>query len=127
MVCRPLKGAHAFDYVMRSGRRVTSGPLLLSAVPHADGGQQELLRIGVTIGKRVAPRAVVRNRVKRLLRQAVRTFAARSDADFLVHLDAVVLIWRQRPEAPGLVGLAEVQHHVDLALLKIARSFQVPS
>lgn len=128
MVCRPLKGAHAFDYVMRSGRRVTSGPLLLSAVPHTEQtgpASRAMLRVGVTIGKRVAPRAVDRNRVKRLLRHAVRAFARSSQLNGLDHLDAIVVIWRQRPEAPGLLRLADVQHHVDVALTKVLTTMKV--
>lgn len=127
MVCRPLKGAHAFDYVMRSGRRVTSGPLLLSAVSHATASSATVLRVGVTIGKRVAPRAVDRNRVKRLLRHAVRAFVRNIESSSVVHLDAVVLIWRKRPEAPGLLRLADVQEAVNHAMRTVLSGSKVRS
>ena len=103
---------------MRSGRRVTSGPLLLSAVSHAQGASGSAVRFGVTIGKRVAPRAVDRNRVKRLLRHAIRAFVRKAGPTALQHLDAVVLIWRKRPEAPGLLRLSDVQVFVDQAMAK---------
>ncbi len=104
---------------------MTSGPLLLSAVPHAGETSQTILRVGVTIGKRVAPRAVDRNRVKRLLRHAVRAYVKTSGHHGIKHLDAIVVIWRQRPQAPGLLRLADVQHHVDLALAKLFSSMKV--
>lgn len=106
---------------------MTSGPLLLSAVPHATTSSGDVLRVGVTIGKRVAPRAVDRNRVKRLLRTAVRTFVRSIEATSITHLDAVVLIWRKRPEAPGLLRLADVQEAVNHAMTKALSSVKVPS
>ena len=115
MVCRPLKGAHAFDYVMRSGRRVTSGPLLLAALPGQTSDQQTLLGVGVP--KRVARKAVTRNRIKRLLRAAFQS----SLAGGLTQLDGVkmVCLWRNAPEHPALVTLPDVERHVRLGIQKL--------
>lgn len=105
---------------------MTSGPLLLSATPRVSGAQLQPLSVGVTIGKRVAPRAVERNRVKRLLRQAMRSYLIENDPSRLHGVEAVVLIWRQRPAAPGLLRLNEVRHHVDLALTKVLTQLGMP-
>lgn len=111
---------------MRSGRRVTSGPLLLSATPRASDAPAQPLSVGVTIGRRVAPRAVDRNRVKRLLRQAMRSYLIENDTGRLHGVEAVVLIWRQRPAAPGLLRLIEVRYHVDMALTKVLTQLGMP-
>lgn len=105
---------------------MTSGPLLLSATPRAIDAPAQPLAVGVTIGKRVAPRAVERNRVKRLLRQAMRSYMIDNDPSRLEGVEAIVLIWRQRPAAPGLLRLIEVQHHVDRALSKMLTQLGMP-
>jgi len=119
MVVRPLKGLDAFSDVLRSGRRITSGPLSLSAVSHRGHVPGETLICGVTIGKRTAKRAVVRNRVKRLLREAIRqTVPTRSQDIAASGIHTVVLVWRMAPLAPKLLRLSDVRMHVELALDK---------
>jgi ribonuclease P protein component len=70
---RRLTGHGAFESVLRHGRRIEGLYLQLIVAPApATGG-----RIGYIIGRKVAPRAVDRNRMRRKLREAVR---ARADA-----------------------------------------------
>lgn len=117
MVVRPLKGQGAFNDVMRSGRRTTSGPLSLTAAFSGDRSSVETFSFGVTIGKRTAKHAVVRNRVKRLLREAVRrSVPARSQALSQAGIHTVVLVWRSAPKAPMLLRLSDVHPHVAAAL-----------
>ncbi|MCX6139586.1 MAG: ribonuclease P protein component [Candidatus Kapabacteria bacterium] len=117
MVVRPLKGQDAFNIVMRSGRRSTSGPLSLTAAFNVDSLPKESISVGVTIGKRTAKRAVIRNRVKRLLRESVRQIVpSRAVALSSAGIHSVVLVWRSAPEAPKLLRLSDVQPHVESAL-----------
>ena len=68
---RRLTGHGAFESVLRHGRRVEGLYLqLIVAKAPASGG-----RIGYIIGRKVAPRAVDRNRIRRKLREAVRAQA----------------------------------------------------
>lgn len=65
---RTLTGHGAFEAVFRTGRRVEGLYLQLIVAPApASGG-----RSGYIIGRKVAPRAVDRNRMRRKLREAVR-------------------------------------------------------
>ena len=115
MVVRPLKGYRSFEDVLRSGRRVTSGPHLLAALPGQSTDQQTLLGVGVP--KRVARKAVTRNRIKRLLRTAFdSTFAGG-----LPQLDGarLVCLWRNAPEHPALISLPDVERHVRLGIQKL--------
>jgi ribonuclease P protein component len=56
-----------FDRVYSEGRRIASSPLVLFFCP----SPSEKARLGVSVGKKIG-KAVVRNRVKRLLREAFR-------------------------------------------------------
>jgi ribonuclease P protein component len=68
---RRLTGHGAFESVLRHGRRIEGLYLQLIVAPApATGG-----RIGYIIGRKVAPRAVDRNRMRRKLREAVRVHA----------------------------------------------------
>lgn len=117
LVVRPLKGLNAFSDVLRSGRKTTSGPLLLTAVSSAEANTRNTLFCGVTIGRRTAKRAVVRNRVKRLLRESIRQILpVRSGVISELGIHTLVLVWRSAPEAPGLLRLSDVRAHVAIAL-----------
>ncbi len=117
MVIRPIKGVGSFSDVLRSGRRVTSGPLSLTACVRVAGAQIDALRYGVSIGRRTARRAVVRNRVKRLLREAFRS-AVRSKSEPLERsgIERIVLVWRAEPDNVRAIGLQDVLPHVEAAL-----------
>lgn len=115
MVLRPLKGYRSFEEVLRSGRRVTSGPLLLAALPSEESATVTL--VGVGVPKRVARKAVMRNRIKRLMRVAVGD-CLRDSAQLQPSL-RLVLLWRAAPEHPSQIALADVEHHVRRALAKL--------
>ena len=117
MVVRPLKGQDAFNNVMRSGRRTTSGPLSLSAMSNRDHIPVGILSFGVTIGKKTAKRAVMRNRVKRLLRESIRQIIpTRSLLLSNAGIHTLVLVWRSAPSASKLLRLTDVKPHVEAAL-----------
>jgi ribonuclease P protein component len=77
---RRLSRSAEFDRVYRHGQSAASRELVLYAFPRAAGqdvdGADGTPRLGVSVGRRVGG-AVVRNRVKRLLREA---FWARAEA-----------------------------------------------
>ena len=72
-----LKKASAFAYVYRKGERSSERDLLLLNARSREG-----LKIGLSVTKRVG-NAVTRNRVKRLLREAVGRIIERIDENFL--------------------------------------------
>ncbi len=121
--CRPLKGFGAFEEILRSGRRVTSGPLSLTAEskqPSIDSAAPIL--VGVTIAKRIAPRAVMRNRVKRLLRESARQqVSVRTHELHELGIGRLIFIWRQAPSSPMKLRLADVAPHMTEALDKLLR------
>ena len=63
--------SQAFGKILREGGTAASNTLVVAALPHAKSGDARPTRIGITIPKRTG-NAVVRNRWKRLIREAFR-------------------------------------------------------
>jgi len=100
-----------------------SGPLSLTAAPAADAlAAPEQIQYGVGIPKRVAPLAVARNRVKRLLRESVRRQVCRRADELSARgFNRLIFLWRQAPAAPMLLRLSDVEAHVERALEKLMK------
>lgn len=67
-----------FQDLRRSGRRARRGPLSVTWLPAASGGPADPPRLAVAVPK-AAGGAVLRNRVRRRLRAAMRTVVATGD------------------------------------------------
>lgn len=77
-----LKKRAAFNYVYRKGERASAGCLLLVYAKSREG-----LKIGISVSKKVG-NAVIRNRVKRLIREGVTPLIPRIDNRFMYVLTA---------------------------------------
>jgi len=77
-----LRERSEFEAVLRSALRVTSRNFVMRA--RANGTQHA--RLGIIAGRKVASRAVDRNRGKRLIREAFRTCPAFTGYDITVQL-----------------------------------------
>ena len=105
-----LRKGREFDSVYAEGT-VIGGPLF---VVRAKRGTESGARWGFAVGKKLAPKAVVRNRVRRRLREAVRSVDAPRGMD-------VVLTARPRAiEAPLQLLEAELQR----SLAKLAEGLE---
>ncbi|MEG2540647.1 MAG: ribonuclease P protein component [Clostridia bacterium] len=72
-----LKKRSAFAYVYRKGEKASARHLLLLFAKSREG-----LKIGLSVSKKVG-NAVTRNRVKRLLREAIMPIQDRIDTNFM--------------------------------------------
>lgn len=102
-----LTQAAQFEAVLAKGRR--SGTLCFLARALANAGDGP--RLGLIVGKKCAPRAVDRNRVKRLARNAHRQLATELDA-----LDVVVQL-RGNPRSLDNTALSRELEQLLLGLL----------
>jgi len=118
MLIRPLKGHGAFEAVLRNGRRFTSGAATVTVIQTQDGTSANSLEVGVMVGKRYAAKAVVRTRIRRLLRVSIRRVIAQHEAQVSSKNISVVLLgWRQGRSRPCDIHLSDVYPHVERAML----------
>lgn len=75
----------AFKTVLDAGKRQPSEFFTMVARPNPEGSGE---RLGVTVSRKVSPRAVIRNRIKRQIRESFRHI---QDRNGLPPLDLVVI------------------------------------
>jgi ribonuclease P protein component len=149
---RPLKGFEAFSAVFRRGIKFSAGKLsaffVFVPLPRAEDTGSVLLpeewtiSCGVTTKKGTRP-AVLRNRIKRLLRESLRT----TFADFPRHSQpnevgirvmrsiemmpqTAIIVWHDIPKHPQRLRQADVQEAVSILydkILRHCRSAQYPA
>ena len=79
-----LRKSSEFQQVRREGRRITSRLLVLMWAPNPAAH----LRVGFVVSKRVSKRAVDRNRLKRLLSEAIKPYLAELPHEWDIVLSA---------------------------------------
>jgi len=116
LACNPEK-AHTFPRRYRVGRREGFSQILKSRPQatdwfaiHWQEGAREHARLGITVSKRLAPTAVSRNRIKRLIREQFRAISRLGS-----NRDVVVRLRKQ----PGKAELAMAGKVLKEALRKI--------
>lgn len=111
---RPLKKKKRFSGVFEHGVKFYEKPAK-AIVCYADDncfdkepGEDDVFFLAVSVSKRTAKKAVVRNRIKRLLRESVRHVAKKKDQDCFNGIKGMILIWYHAPPRPSLIGLKDV-------------------
>lgn len=121
LLIKPIKGFNSFSPVYQSGKKFYDKEL--TAVFITDLRYHGLVRncndlntfyYGVSAGKKYIKKAVVRNRVKRLLRESIRKifyerFHNFDNTPFLY----AVFSWRKAPQHPALINLDDVYPSVE--------------
>ena len=97
-----LRTAGEFRELIRAGRRSQDTFFIVHARPN----HLQHARLGVTVSRRVSPRAVLRNRLKRLIRE---TF--RQDQTMLAGFDIVVVARPAARDAERAMLCASLQRH----------------
>ncbi len=127
MRLHPLKGYNAFGHVFEAGRRFANGSVTALVVfhdPDSTQAEQQILRFGVTARKRTRP-AVLRNRIKRLLRESLRQIIEEySQAGKVPPFRELVLVWNAIPRKSSLLRLRMVLPAVRDTLDRATRHYR---
>jgi ribonuclease P protein component len=109
---KPLKGYNAFSKAFENGITKSSKKATITIVY----GESEILHLGVGIAKKRCKKAVIRNRIKRLLRE---TFRKLNTEEILPDKIAIITVfWKVAPSHPMLINLDEVYSEVSKLLSK---------
>lgn len=127
----PLKGHEAFPKVFKKSRKFTEKDAVLYAefdYPEDNGKNEtqpedsfKTISVGVTIRKKNARSAVMRNRIKRLLRVALRNVLKEwSSTGNQVPFKALIAVWQTVPEHPMHLRLEHVEPVIQRLLVQAA-------
>lgn len=106
----PLKGHNSFKRVLSNGIKVRTDNFLGVFVQSSIAS--EIVLFGISIPKRCAKKAVVRNRTKRLIRESLLAIA-HSDKEMLLAYEEFVLIRLEKlPSHPKLIRLSNVKSEI---------------
>jgi ribonuclease P protein component len=102
---------------MQQGKRYTVGPIGLTVVVGEQNIEEGTVRIGVAIGKRLAPFSVARSRVRRLLRESIRAVVPNhQQAIITAGITSMVFLWRTPVQRPADLSMQDVQPAVNKAV-----------
>jgi ribonuclease P protein component len=100
-------GRGAFSAALRNPRKFRGTTTLLHVAP----GRPGLSRIGVAVAKRLAPSAIDRNRLKRLVRETFRKHGAK-----MAGLDIVIAPRERYLRARERAWIAEIRELLDQSM-----------
>lgn len=122
----PLKGYNAFGRVFEEGRRFANGSITTLVVFRKPDSTEHgtALHYGVTAKRRTRP-AVLRNRIKRLLRESLRHVVQEySEAGEELPIQELVLVWNAIPRKSSLLRLRTVLPAVRDTVDKAVRRYR---
>jgi ribonuclease P protein component len=116
----PVKGHEVFSKIFSEGKKFGNAQLLSvfifsnSDLKIRQKDKNDVFYFGVTCPKKKAKKAVVRNRIKRLLRVSINKICKDRFADQNQFcFKYAVFIWNEAPKHPMLIGLEDVMPKVE--------------
>jgi len=121
-----IKGKAKFDELFKNGQKFGNKDCVsfIKFVTDPQEINPDEIRVifyAVAISKKVAKKAVIRNRIKRLLRESLRQLL-KEDITLFDKISHIIIIRRWAPAYPGLIGLNEVKLSVS-KLLQSSKSY----
>lgn len=103
-----VKGKTNFLSIYRNGKRFYKSSCRAVVVYRTEDDSSETLYLAVSISKKTAKKAVVRNRIKRLLRESIRIILNEKDDGRLSPIKKMIISWHSAPKHPALIQLSDV-------------------
>jgi ribonuclease P protein component len=124
LILESLKGKKNFDELFKAGLRYKVEDLLAVVIKNDSSknnpSSNRIIFYAVAISKRTAKKAVVRNRIKRLMRESLRLLLKKNPENFEV-ISQMILMWRNAPKKPAFIKLSDVMPIVEKIVLKVNR------
>ncbi|OGU11005.1 MAG: ribonuclease P protein component [Ignavibacteria bacterium GWB2_35_12] len=106
---QPVKGKKTYDRIFRTGQRFYHDEASAVICFSREAKEIPQINYAVIVRKKVAKKAVVRNRIKRLLRESLKQiFFESADIKFINSIEYVVVGWNSAPVHPMLIHLKDV-------------------
>ncbi|TAL68172.1 MAG: ribonuclease P protein component [Bacteroidetes bacterium] len=116
---QPVKGKKTFDRIFASAKRFYNDEVWAVICFRKADNENPVINYAVVARKKVAKKAVIRNRIKRLLRESLRKiFLESEDEKFKNSFEYIVVGWNSAPEHPMLIKLKDVKPKVKSILEK---------
>lgn len=102
----PLKGWKAFDKVFKQGK-ISGSKKITVAITRSD---TDMLQFGVGVSKKICKKAVIRNRIKRLIRESLRQI--NKEKGLPLELEKIIIFWKDIPESAHKIKLNDVKNEI---------------
>jgi ribonuclease P protein component len=128
---KPLQGQKNFADVFSSGKRFFEKDAvaivcfrdLFAEEDSTESGisTEPVTYYAVKITKRIEKKAVVRNRIKRLMREGLQqSYSDLASLELNKKIDKLIINWRMSPGKPGLIRLGQVKQVIRKLLIKVS-------
>ena len=120
----PLKGHNSFKRVLGKATIVRTNSFLGAFVPNTE--LKDVVTFGISIPKKHAKKAVVRNRTKRLVKESLIHLAKNEKEKLLVFEEFVLIRTEKLPSHPKLVRFDDIKSEIyalfDKAMMRVGKN-----
>lgn len=106
-----IKRKKEFELLFQKGKRFYRNSISAVVLPKSQlemEAERFIVRYAVQVSRKVTKKAVVRNRIKRLLRESIRKLAKENMNDKLFIFKYIFLNWSSAPSRPCEIHLCDV-------------------
>ncbi len=129
---KTLKGEKKFSEVYNKGKRIYNGNIVLTITKFdvleseiSQESDEEIIEFAVVVGKRTSKSAVIRNRIKRLLRESIRCSLPIVFGDLeKFPFNALIITRRKAATHSKLIKFQEVNSEVFATLVKARKAIK---
>lgn len=128
----PLKGRKNFIDAFKNAKKYSNQNAIIyikykikNQLDGEDSKKEKvLLYYGISLSKKIYRKAVIRNRIKRLIREALRRiFYERNNYETALNIEKIIVKWiGEAPKHPKLIRLTHIENALNDILLKIKES-----
>ncbi len=108
---KSIKGKKKFNEFFKSAKKfyLNDAAIFVTYKNDTADTQSSVLEYAVTVRKKDAKKAIIRNRIKRLLRVCLSQFAKNEEtAEKLIQFDKILIVWANTPKHHKLIKLEQV-------------------